>query len=191
MRSAGGEMPWSGTHESVEGSKGMAVEHTAEASIYSWAMLPKTPLLVLLFGALALAPLVLGVLAGTAVVLMLLEGEWMTAIMAGMACPVLLRIGWFFLPFLFGTCRLALSRRGLWYEEFVLGVRHRRACRELAAGEVAGLRIGDSERGGIEVRDQRGLSFFLRVPVGTGAFSISEVGQLKARWLADLGLPDG
>ena len=167
---------------------GMTVESALGGVVYRWAMLPKTPGLVAFFGILSLGPLAIGIVLAVGVAVALIDGDVGSAIPFGLGSVVFAIVGMYFLQFLVGRCRLILSREKLQYEEFFLGFRNRRQCRELAAADVLGLHIGDTERGGIEVRTRRGDPFFLRVPVGTGAFSMADLMGLKQQWVRDLAL---
>jgi hypothetical protein len=113
----------------------------------------------------------------------------MTALISAVAVVVLLPLGWWSLKLLLGRCRLVLNGRALQYEEFVAGVRNGRACRQVAAADVSALRIGDQQRGGVEVLPRGAAAFFIRVPVGGSAFSLDTVSRLKDQWSRDLGLP--
>jgi len=62
---------------------------------------------------------------------------------------------------------------------------------ETAGGRRIGhVRLGELEAGGLEVQTTTGRPFFVKLPVGAGGFSVTDLMWMKERWLRDLGRGD-
>lgn len=168
--------------------EGLRIGAAPDGTVYAWPMLPRRLGLVVLFSALTLVFLgpALALAAGVVFALGDLEiGSALGYAVGAVACGA---VALFFVRLLAGGCRLTLGSRGLHYEEFFLGVKVGWTSRDLPAGAVTGFRVGDPQRGGLEVQTTTGSPFFMKLPVGAGGFSMADLQWMKQRWLQDLGL---
>ena len=62
------------------------------------------------------------------------------------------------------------------------------ANRLVPVAELRGFAIKEPQLGGIEVLVTGGRSFYVKLPVGIGAFSSRDLEWMKTQWTRDVGL---
>lgn len=175
--------------------EGLEREASLGGVVYRWRTLPDSPGTAVLFGALGLFVLGLGLLGIFLLAAAILDwlnlaesqsrgyGSADLVILGIVLVFVSVKAGGFFAGILFGRCRLRFDPSDLDYEFSLFGRTIRSKSFRIPAAGVLGFAIKDAARRGMEVQRRDGSTLTLMLQ----RFSEKELMQIKKRFLMDLG----